>query len=119
MKTLPATISDMINSREWDMFISDKLGNDLFISDPERAERIHNAAEHGCDGSTHAEHIEDWREFVELLRADACRESYKLDDADENKAEAEINAWHDAITAEIDACETWHEQNGSLHAEIG
>lgn len=119
IQSLPATIHDLVNSRGYDIFRESKLGNDLFISDPDRAERIHDAAENGADGSTHGETIDDWREYVEQLRADACRESYKLDDADEDKAEAEINAWHDRITAEIDSCEAWHEANGSLHEEIG
>lgn len=114
---LPATIHDMLNSRGWDCFISDRLGNDLFLSDPDRAKRIHKAAYYGADGSTHGERINDWRDYVEQLRADACRESYKVDDADEDKAEVEINAWHDRITAEIDACEARHEANGSLHAQ--
>ena len=116
---LPATIREMLDSRAFQTFQESKLGNDLFISDPDRAERIHDAAEDGCDGSTHAEHIDDWREFVDDLKDDAMRQAWKLDDAEEDKAEAAINAWHDAITAEIDACEAWHEANGSLHNQIG
>lgn len=120
MKTqLPATIHELTNSQAWDYFIADRLGNDLFLSDPDRAERIHKAAEDGADGSTHQEVIEDWRDCVEQIRADACRESYGMDDAEEDKAEAEINAWHERIMAEIDACENWHEANGSLHEQIG
>lgn len=116
---LPETLRDLYTSRGFDLFIGSTQGSDFFINDPDRAARCHDAAENGADGSTHAEHINDWREYAEQLRADACRESYKLDDAEEDKAEAEINAWHDRITAEIDACEAWHAEKGTLHEEIG
>lgn len=32
------------------------------LNDPDRAERCHDAAEYGSDGSTHREIINDWRE---------------------------------------------------------
>lgn len=121
MKTqLPATIRDLLNSRGFDIFRDSKLGNDLFISDPDRAERIHDAAENGANGSTHAEQIEDWREYVEQLKEEAEREAWRADNDEEGESmEKEIEQWHNAISAEIDACETWHERNGSLHEEIG
>ena len=34
------TLNDLIQSKGFDIFRGDKLGNDLFINDPERAERI-------------------------------------------------------------------------------
>jgi len=111
---LPATLRELLNSDGFQRFQESKLGNDLFIDDPDRADRIHEAAEHGCDGSTHAEHIDDWREYLSYLRSEVCRESCKLDDKEEDAAEAIINAWHDSISAEIDACEKWHSENGSL-----
>lgn len=117
---LPATIREMLDSRAFQTFQESKLGNDLFISDPDRAERIHDAAEDGCDGSTHAEHIDDWREFVDDVRDDAMRQAWNMD-ADEGReaVEHDVEAWHDKITQEIDACEAWHEANGSLHEQVG
>jgi hypothetical protein len=38
-----------------------------FFNYPERAERVHDAAEYGGDGRTHQEVINDWREAF-----DAC-----------------------------------------------
>jgi len=111
MKTqhaFPKTIDDLLSHPKWDGFIGSKLGNDLFINDPERAERIHDHAEDGCDGSTHAEHMEDWREFAEML--------FRSLSWDERE---EVEPTHDALIAEIDACEVWHEKNGSLHEVIG
>lgn len=91
------TLHDMMNSQAWQAFISSRLGNDLFINDPDRADRCARAAESGADGSTHAEHIEDMRDF--------------LDDY--------VGGIRRAIAAEIDEVEAWHLGNGSLHEEIG
>lgn len=93
------TLHELTNSREFDSYISDRLGNDLFINDPERADRIHEAAKHGSDGSTHAEHIGDWRDFLTTI---------DLPDAD-----------REAIETEINACEEWHKANGSLDTTCG
>jgi hypothetical protein len=94
-------LEDMYNSRQFESYISDKLGNDLFSSDPDRADRIHKAAESGSDGSYHAEVIEDWRDFLGLIENDLpC------------KVVSNINT-------EIDSCEDWHIKNNSLWNEIG
>jgi hypothetical protein len=109
------TLEGMYKSREFEMFISDKLGNDLFISDPERAERMQDASEDGIDGSTHAEIIEDWREFLDSLRA------YDPDfhDIDEIETCDITLETKEAIEREITACEKWHKKNRSLHKKIG
>lgn len=108
MKTFPKTINDMLNHPQYDSFICSKLGNNLFINDPERAERIHDAAENGSDGSTHYEAMEDWREFADMLfRSLSC------------EAREEVEPSYDALLADIDECEAWHEKNGSLHEMIG
>lgn len=101
------TIDEMLNSREYQGFISDRLGNDLFLSDPDRADRMYEAAEDGCDGSTHAEVIEDWRTYAGILRDQAGE--------DDEQAQAGI----DDLEAEIDACEKWHDENGSLNEQLG
>lgn len=111
VKSKYSSLEEMYSSREYDAYISDRLGNDLFISDPDRAERIHEAAEHGTDGSTHAEVIEDWRDFLNSL---------KPIDPDFPEDGGEITEEDfDRIEAEIAACETWHEMNGSLNQIIG
>lgn len=94
MRLYKPTIDDMLNSNEYQDFISDRLGNDLFIDDPERADRLHEYAADGCDGSTHAEVLDDWRAFVNCCSLpERCK---------------------DQLTKEIDACETWHVANGSI-----
>ena len=105
----PTTVRRLLEHPAWDGFISDKLGNDLFISDPERANRNHEAAEHGEDGSFPAEHIEDWREFAAILEREYSRACET--DADEIEL---ANAVED-LEADIAKCELWHETNGSLY----
>lgn len=96
-------LADFYNSQYFQSFQAGKLGNDLFINDPERAARIHDAAEYGGDGSTNAEVIEDWREALQAAQQDG-----KINDAD-----------FEAINREIDDCEAWHDKNGSLRQVIG
>jgi len=106
--TFPETIKELLNNPQYDGFIGSKLGNDLFISDPDRAERIHEAAEYGSDGSTHYEIIEDWREFADML--------FRSLTGDERE-EAESSS--DILHLAIKQCEEWHEKNGTLHEQLG
>lgn len=107
MKTeFPKTVRDLLAHPRWDAFIGDKLGNDLFINDPERAARNADAAEHGEDGSTADEHCEDWREFAEILEREARRQC----ETDEQETELEEAA--DALDADIARVEKWHAENG-------
>jgi hypothetical protein len=76
--------------------------NDLFLSDPDRAKRIIDAAEHGCEGSTHAEIIDDWYDFLDTMFA--CKEI--------------TLETFDAIRKEIDEVSEWHETNGSLFSQV-
>jgi hypothetical protein len=74
----------------------------IILQDPDRFDRMWDAAEDGAEGSTHGEVISDWRDAWEsftwgrdLERVDA------------------------AITAAIDAVENWHFENGSLDQQVG
>ena len=105
------SLDDLTRSREFDDFRADLLGNDLFINDPERADRIHEASENGADGSFHAEILQDFRDFLNTLSI--------IDPEDDEPAGDITEAVYDSIVAEIDACEAWHEKNGSLWQEVG
>ena len=107
-------LDEMIRSREYEGYISDRLGNDLFINDPERAERIQVAASYGSDGSMHSEIIDDWRDFLSLQDI-----FYNDEVEDFNKKEFISKENHDKIAAEIDACEKFHEAAGTLYKEVG
>lgn len=113
----PQSLHDLTNHPAWDAFRGDKLGNDLFINDPDRAERVYAAASEGADGSTHAEAIEDMREFADQLYDEEHRKLWGSDATEEQ--EGALEAARDQIHAELDEVERWHEQNGSLYTEIG
>jgi hypothetical protein len=108
MKTatpIPATLADLHNHPGFVPFGST---SDDWINDSDRMERCYEAAEHGEDGSFHAEVINDWHEFLERLDSDFSR----------SMEEEEYEQWEavkESIEAEIDACEQWHEENGSLY----
>jgi len=76
----------------------------IILNDPDRFDRIMDAAESGCEGSTHYEVINDWRKALDDWRF-----------ARKNGCERIL----DAINAAIDAVETWHETSGTLHNAIG
>jgi hypothetical protein len=110
------TLKDLYQSREYEYYINSKLGNDLFINDPDRADRIHEYAEEGLDGSTHQEIIEDWRDYLDTLKAF----DPEFDDDDEDLGKYDITQeTYDNISKEIDETEKWHENNGSINKIIG
>jgi hypothetical protein len=74
-----------------------------------RFARVHDAAENGCDGSTHQEVIEDWRDaFRDWMRERTRGKWY----ASYDRFEAAVEAYFDSV-------EVWHEQNGTLFKQIG
>jgi DNA-binding FadR family transcriptional regulator len=113
--TIPTTIRELLTHPDWEGFIVDRLGSDLFINDPDRATRIHDAAEDGCDGSTHAEVIEDWMDFAKQIEQQAMREAWNESEEEEARVAAEFAK----LYAEIEACERRHADAGTLHEEIG
>ena len=93
------TLQDLLNSREYDAYRFGSSSDD-WLRDADRMARCDEAAKYGSDGSTHGELIQDWR--------DCLRDCFDLDDDVIN-----------SINAEIDLCEQWHEEHGSLDQEIG
>lgn len=123
---LVRSVSELINVNgqafyDWQ---SSKLGNDLFINDPDRASRIYDAAEDGCDGSTHAEHIEDFTEYADEHYTELERAAEYLDESVCSNLEltvllGEIEVAREALTADLERLEKWHADNGSLHEQVG
>lgn len=109
------TLEEMYKSEEYESFICDKLGNDLFINDPERAERIQEYAEEGCNGSTHREMVEDWRYFI-----DSTLKAFdpEYDDIEDIEKYDITLVTHNNIYAEIATTEEWHTKNGSIDSII-
>jgi hypothetical protein len=108
----PRTIRDIIDAPDFHPFPS---SSDAWINDPGRMERCTNAAEHGADGSTHAEIMDDWREYAREKYADARRAL----DYDDERGEARLDEAEAILEAEIDACECFHEAAGTLHRCTG
>ena len=108
------SIDDFLHSQQWEYFDSDRRGNDLYLSDPDRADRCNEAAENGSDGSTHAEIIADWRAFIDSLKVF----NPEFDDTEDIDKYDITQAQYDAINADIDSCEAWHDKNGSLNQSL-
>jgi hypothetical protein len=77
-----------------------------FWNEPERASRVYDAAESGCDGKTHSKVIEDWRDAFNNLLSDHRNHEYP-------------ERFVAAVNAHFDGVEQWHLKNGSLYQEIG
>ena len=105
------SLKEMYESDEYQAYISDRLGNDLFINDPVRAERIHEAAESGSDGSYHYEVINDWQDFLNSLRI------YDPEFDEEENCDLTEEQF-DTIQKEITECYEWHQKNGSLYQQL-
>lgn len=104
LRSFPRTLCDLTNHPDFTPFGST---SDDWFHDAERMARCHDAAEDGEDGSTHYERLQDMRDNLAAMRRDA---TYRGE-----RTEAILDVRVDAITAEIDACEAWHEENGSLY----
>jgi len=109
LKQFPRTLDALLNHPDFHPF---PRSSDEWLYNPDRMERCEAAAENGADGSTHAERLEDMREALREMRADVPR---SLND----RTLAALDGRVESIEEEIDACEAWHEANGSLHEEIG
>ncbi len=88
-------LSEMIHSEEFQAW-HDSLTSNYGFSNPELYGRILNAAENGLEGRTHGEIIDEWHDYLRSLSSEISDEEYAT------------------IEQEINACEQWHLENGSL-----
>lgn len=102
-----AFIDEFIRSEFMSNWTSEKDSD--FWNEPERASRCYDAAENGCDGKTHSEVIEDWREAFSAWVSDRRRGRDSIDP----------DRFTSAVENHFNEVEAWHEQNGSLFQEIG
>ena len=92
----------LLDSDGWDHWQSQILSN-AEINNAERATRMWDAVKYGADGSTHAERIQDQREYAENV--------FRWDRVLPNCL--------DAVNEYLDSVEDWHHKNGSLHTQVG
>jgi len=76
-KPKPRTIEELTGCDGYDMWRDSHTGNDMWMSNPERKERIEREASEGGEGSTHREILEDWREYLDII--EHMPESFKID----------------------------------------
>lgn len=105
----------MIQSEEFQIWDSENRDNQLFLSDPARAERIYDAVGDGYAGSTHYEIIADWREFLDRLSIF----DPEYDDIEELPKKDLMPEVYELISNEIRACEEYLEKDGTLYRQLG
>ena len=124
---LPRTVSEMLRSHGEAFYTYQaenvqSCGYSHSQSRRDRYSRCYDAAEHGSDGSTHAENIEDFREFGEHLFREANRMADRMDFESDEAADAYQDAIDNSAKAYAEDCdklEAWHENNGSLNQQVG
>lgn len=99
-------VHDFIRGPEVEALTCDRDAD--FINEPERAARCHDAAEDGCDGKTHHEVIEDWRDAFSNWLSDEHKSYWQGRELFAN-----------AVRARFTSTELWHAFAGSLFQEIG
>jgi hypothetical protein len=127
LNSLPKTVREMLSSYgeefyTWQAESVESGGCARPGSDSrDRFNRCYEAAADGGDGSTHAEHIEDFREFGADLFEDAHRAilNEDLSDAELEVMESALEAAQASYMADCDELEAWHKANGSLDHEVG
>lgn len=121
MKKNPTTVSELITFNRQEFYRWQSIRHEsMILDDTERYSRCYEAAADGCDGSTHAENIDDMREYGDEVYAAIERE---IEDSSETDSEAAdrleaMGADFAALRADFAALESWHENNGSLESLV-
>lgn len=93
-------VGEFVRSEGFQNFSSERAND--FINEPGRAARCYEGAEHGTDGSTHAERIDDMRDYWDALVADRRGREYERVSR--------------AVHAHLDSVEAFFHKAGRLHA---
>lgn len=111
---LPNTTELLITNQFYDW--QGKKNESMALNDPERFSRCLAASRHAEDGSTHAENIEDMREYASELHSEIEKEIDDNAETDEDLKSllSQLESDKMELDADIDRLEKWHEENGSL-----
>lgn len=117
------SIDKLVNSANFNMsYGTDSWLQNMILDNPDRFNRIQNAAYDGYDGSTHREYLEDIREYIDDIFVFnftrelqiLCNNSDYLEIID-----AYVSLVVELLKRELSKCEQWHLDNGSLDKIIG
>ena len=97
------TLHQFLRSDYFQTWLDSRLGNNLFINDPDRADRVQKYAKQGVDGNYAIEYIQD------------CRDAWKDYCMDHDVSDVD----QDAVKQEIDQVEGYHERIGTLWEIVG
>ena len=114
-------LEDFYNSEYFQAWDSDNRstgGCGIILDDPERFDRMYEAAEFGSEGSTHAEIIQDWRDCLNTLKV-VDPEFDEPEDCFTDIEDGQILESNSAkLEKEIDDCMNWHVENKSIDNEL-
>lgn len=99
-KRIKRSFESMLRSPGLAEFQSER--RDDFINASDRAGRCYDAAVNGDDGSTHAEVIEDWRDYLYTVLCGRDPERFSK-----------------AMEAEIELVELYHVFHGTINNQVG
>ena len=106
---IAAFVDEFLRSEYMDMCRYDPSQD--FSPNQDRATRCLDAAEHGADGSTHAERIEDWRVLFRCYMDDIAMTT--------RQGSGTLHRLTAAVEQYWDNLESWHDTHGTLHDQIG
>lgn len=101
-------VDEFIRSEHMQNWHSEAVSSDFHIGG--RFGRCYDAAEHGADGSTHAEIIDDWRKAFKSWLSDKLRGAWSVNRGDRFSA---------AVLAYFDSVEQWHIEHETINQEVG
>jgi len=104
---IEAFVDSFIRCEDLQVFTSERDGD--YINEPERASRCNDAAEEGCDGKTHQDVIQDWRDYFSQWTRDHKTGSWY----------SSPDRFTGAVEAHFTLTEMYHEFAGTLTQEIG
>ena len=118
VRVAPKTISELLADGKFYDWQSEEISSGGWSrkSDSrDRFNRCYEAAEDGGDGSTHAEHIDDFRSYGKEIYRGLNSELFRcfgegMDETKEDQLQDNLDAAQAEFESDCDRCEQWHEK---------